>query len=83
MLSDMQSDFDLTTFDLATATAFEEWLKAEILKLSVDTLKHQAVTCTACGEILGTYIVDYKGTAFRFSAERAYAFLKFLLARGE
>lgn len=65
-------DFDLNT-------TFEDWMKAEILKLSVSTLNKQAVTCTACGEVLGTYIIDYKGTQFRFSAERTYAFLKFLL----
>jgi hypothetical protein len=65
--------------DSATLTAFEEWLKAQILKLSVDTLKSEAVTCTACGEVLGTYIIDYKGTEFRYSTERTYAFLKFLL----
>lgn len=65
--------------DPGLTDAFENWMKSEILKLSVDTLKEQAVTCTACGEVLGTYIVDYKGTQFRLSAERTYAFLKFLL----
>ncbi len=66
--------------------AFEDWLKAQILQLSVDTLKSNAVTCTACGEVLGTYIIDYKGvgeasrneTRFRLSLEQAYAFLKFI-----
>jgi hypothetical protein len=65
--------------DATTVEQFEAWLKTEILKLSVDTLKEQAVTCTACGEVLGTYIIDYKGERLRFSAERTYAFLKFLL----
>lgn len=65
--------------DSAVSLAFEEWMKTQILKLSVDTLKEQAITCTACGEVLGTYIIDYKGTRFRFSPERTYAFLKFLL----
>lgn len=64
----------------ALNAAFEEWLKAEILKLSVDTLKSEAVTCTACGEIQGTYIIDYKGNRFRFPADRTYAFLQFVLA---
>ncbi len=58
--------------------AFQEWLKAQILQLSVDTLKSNAVTCTACGEVLGTYIVDYQGERFRLSMEEAYAFLKFI-----
>lgn len=58
--------------------AFESWLKSEILRLSVDTLKSEAFTCTACGEVLGTYIIDYKGTQMRFPADRTYAFLKYL-----
>ncbi|MBW4471519.1 MAG: hypothetical protein KME45_14095 [Stenomitos rutilans HA7619-LM2] len=62
----------------AITEAFEDWLKAQILQLSVDTLKSNAVTCTACGEILGTYIIDYKGDRFRLSLEQAYAFLKFI-----
>lgn len=57
---------------------FETWLKAQILKLSVDTLKSEAFTCTACGEVLGTYIIDYKGERFRYSMPRTYAFLKFI-----
>ncbi len=60
------------------AAALEDWLKAQILHLSVETLKSNAVTCTACGEILGTYIIDYQGERFRLSLEQAYAFLKFL-----
>jgi hypothetical protein len=58
--------------------AFQDWLKAQILQLSVDTLKSSAVTCTACGEVLGTYIIDYKGERFRLSLEETYAFLKFI-----
>jgi len=57
---------------------FQDWLKAQILQLSVDTLKLNAVTCHACGEVLGTYIIDYKGDRFRLSLEEAYAFLKFI-----
>jgi hypothetical protein len=58
--------------------AFEDWLKAQILQLSVETLRLEAVTCTACGEVLGTYIIDYKGERFRYSIEQTYAFLKFI-----
>ena len=57
---------------------FKDWLKAQILQLSVDTLKSNAVTCTACGEVLGTYIIDYQGDRFRLSLEQAYALLKFI-----
>ncbi len=64
--------------DPTITEAFQEWLKAQILQLSVDTLKSNAVTCTACGEVLGTYIVDYQGERFRLSMEEAYAFLKFI-----
>lgn len=70
------------SLDPSLADAFDAWMKAEILKLSVDTLKSQAVTCTACGEVLGTYIIDYKGNQMRLSTEQTYAFLKFLLAQG-
>ena len=58
--------------------AFQDWLKTQILQLSVDTLKLNAVTCTACGEVLGTYIIDHKGERFRLSLEQTYAFLKFI-----
>jgi hypothetical protein len=64
--------------DSSIETAFEAWLNAQILRLSVDTLKSKAVTCTACGEILGTYIIEYQGHRFRYSPGEAYAFLKFV-----
>lgn len=66
-----------STFNRPTNTIFDEWLKAQILQLSVDTLS-KAVTCTACGEVLGTYIIDYQGERFRCTPEEAYAFLKFI-----
>lgn len=58
--------------------ALQDWLKAQILQLSIETLKSNAVTCTACGEVLGTYIIDYQGSRFRLSLEQTYAFLKFI-----
>ncbi len=64
--------------DSAITAALQDWLKAQILQLSVDTLKSNAVTCTACGEVLGTYIIDYRGDRFRLSLEQTYAFLKFI-----
>ncbi|MBD2461436.1 hypothetical protein H6G89_10285 [Oscillatoria sp. FACHB-1407] len=69
-----------STSDLAIATAFETWLREQILQLSVDTLKSKAVTCTACGEVLGAYIIDYQGHQSRYSPAEAYAFLKFIEA---
>jgi hypothetical protein len=71
----------LSNIDPQFADAFEEWMKAQILQLSVDVLKLQAVTCTACGEISGTYIIDYKGNRFRYSMPQTYAFLKFIAQR--
>jgi hypothetical protein len=68
----------LSTPDSPTASAFETWLKDQILRLSVDTLKSKAMTCTACGEVLGTYIIEYQGNRFRYSPGDAYAFLKFI-----
>lgn len=68
----------LSTSDSSVETAFESWLKVQILQLSVDTLKSKAITCTACGEVLGTYIIEYQGCQFRYSPAEAYAFLKFV-----
>ncbi|MFB2893509.1 hypothetical protein ACE1CI_11405 [Aerosakkonemataceae cyanobacterium BLCC-F50] len=65
-------------FDSSIETTFETWLKNQILKLSIDTLKLKAITCTACGEVLGTYIIDYQGKQFHYTSGEAYAFLKFL-----
>ncbi|NET33118.1 MAG: hypothetical protein F6K19_14035 [Cyanothece sp. SIO1E1] len=68
-----------TDVEQSITTAFETWMKEQILQLSVDTLSAQAITCTTCPEVFGTYIVEYKGNSFRFSTEKTYAFLKFLL----
>ncbi|HEY9695929.1 MAG TPA: hypothetical protein V6D10_01470 [Trichocoleus sp.] len=68
----------LSTSDSPIEAAFDSWLKAQVLQLSVDTLKSKALTCTACGEILGTYIIEYQGKRFRYSPAEAYAFLKFI-----
>jgi hypothetical protein len=70
--------FDSPSLDSAVITLFEAWMKTQILQLNVDTLKSEAVTCTACDEILGTYIMEYKGCRFRYPLPRAYAFLKFI-----
>jgi hypothetical protein len=67
--------------DAAVAEVWQDWLKAQILRLSVDTLRLNAVTCTACEVVLGTYIIDYEGDRFRLSLEQTYAFLKFIQER--
>ncbi|OKH14184.1 hypothetical protein [[Limnothrix rosea] IAM M-220] len=58
---------------------FDEWLQREILRLSVDTLNKKAITCTACGEIRGDYIVDFQGETYRFDTPKTYAFLTYVL----
>ena len=64
--------------------AFDQWLTAEILKLSVDTLRLGVLTCTACSEsTTGEYVIDYKGETFRHSPEKTYAFLRFVTANSD
>jgi hypothetical protein len=72
-----------STSDSSIEATFETWLKNQILQLSVDNLKSKAVTCTACGEVLGTYIIEYQGKRFRYSPAEAYAFLKFIEATAD
>lgn len=55
-------------------------MKAQIL-LSLDALESEAITCTACDDILGVYRIDYNGERFHCSAGRAYAFLQFINER--
>ncbi|MEM9568629.1 MAG: hypothetical protein AAF974_10015 [Cyanobacteria bacterium P01_E01_bin.34] len=57
---------------------FKHWLEKEIQRLSIDTLRSDVVTCTACGEVQGDYIIDYQGKSFRMPATETYAFLKFV-----
>ena len=61
---------------------FDEWLKKEILRLSVDALHKHMVVCTACGQVKGDYIIDYQNEQYRFDEPKTYAFLTFLLAQG-
>lgn len=57
---------------------FEAWLSQEILKLSVDTLNKEAITCTACPEVMGDYIIEYQGEKLRLPSGQAYAFLRYV-----
>lgn len=63
------------------STPFTQWLEEQIRILSVETLKSETITCTACGEIAGSYIIDYHGTTYRFPATQAYAFLQFVASQ--
>ncbi len=66
--------------DSPLAETFQHWVEEKIRHLSVETLKSDTITCTACGEIAGSYIIDYHGTTYRFPAAEAYAFLQFVAA---
>ena len=58
---------------------FEAWLEQRIATLSVDALNRNVLTCTACGEVTGDYIIEYRGESLRYQAPKAYAFLKYVL----
>lgn len=69
----------LSTFDLKAITGYVPWLEEQIRQLSVEALSAHALTCNACGEITGTYIIEYQGETFRLGGEETYAFLSFLV----
>ncbi|MGB3612365.1 MAG: hypothetical protein WBA10_01135 [Elainellaceae cyanobacterium] len=58
---------------------FEAWLSQQILTLSVDALSKEAMTCTACPEVMGDYIIEYQGETLRMPTGQAYAFLRYIL----
>jgi hypothetical protein len=63
------------------STALDEWIKEQILQLSVDALSAGVLTCTACSQSTkGEYVIEYQGETFRYLPERTYAFLKFVSA---
>lgn len=64
---------------LIVATTFEQWLAEQILRLSVDALASEVLTCTVCAQLTsGEYVIEYQGKTFRYSPEKTYAFLKFV-----
>ena len=71
---------NLTKFDLKVVPGYEAWLAAKIRQLSVEALEQKTLTCNACGEIAGTYIVEYDGQTFRLPGEEALAFLEFIVS---
>lgn len=68
----------LSTFDITAVPGYSPWLEAQIRQLSIDALNANALTCNACGEIAGTYIIEYGGETFRLGGEETYAFLHFV-----
>jgi hypothetical protein len=71
---------NMTELTLETIPDYTSWLEEQIRQLSIQALQTNAVTCNACGETIGTYIVEYAGQTFRLSGERTYAFLNFIVA---
>ena len=62
------------------SAAFDAWLSAQILKLSVDALSVGVLTCTACTQsTTGEYVIEYQGETLRYVPEKTYAFLKFVI----
>jgi hypothetical protein len=71
---------DTRTQISASTEEFEAWLMAQVRALSVDALRVGIATCTACGEIQGDYIIEFKGKKLRYPLHTTYAFLQFILA---
>lgn len=65
------------------ASQYQAWLVTEIEKLSIETLRHQTITCTACPKVTGDYLVDFQGQTIRLKTPETYAFLKFVQAVAE
>jgi hypothetical protein len=57
----------------------DQWLEEQIRQLGIDLLEIGTYTCSACGEVLGEYIIDHSGEKFRLSKSEAYSFLKYIL----
>lgn len=64
----------------STLEHFDRWLEQQILKLSVDALSRNVLTCTACPQVIGDYIIEYRGESLRLPAPKAYAFLRYVMA---
>lgn len=69
---------DVSDLSPSIRSDLKSWLEQEIQRLSVETLSSDVVTCTACGEVQGDYIIDYQGKSMRLPSAEAYAFLKFV-----
>ncbi|MEL6398261.1 MAG: hypothetical protein AAFR26_04145 [Cyanobacteria bacterium J06626_4] len=70
---------DLTKFDLKVVPGYEDWLAAQVRQLSIAALKTSTLTCNACGEVSGSYIIEYDGQRFRLPGEETLAFLQFVV----
>lgn len=61
----------------ATPKQFDDWLKQEILSLSVDALNQAVFTWTACSPI-DDYMIDSPDKHFRLPSAQAYALLQYI-----
>lgn len=69
-----------SNIEQAIMPAFEQWMTEQIKQLSVDALSADVLTCTACPEVFGDYIVEYKNASMRMPTEKTYAFLQYVKA---
>ena len=67
-----------TNFEAVLFAQVDVWIKERIRQLSIEAVASGVFTCTACGEVDGDYIIDYRGQRLRFDAITTYAFLQFL-----
>ncbi|MBE7386130.1 MAG: hypothetical protein F6J95_032670 [Leptolyngbya sp. SIO1E4] len=73
---------DLCKFDLKVVPGYEPWLEEQIRQLSIQALQANTLTCNTCGEVAGTYIIEYDGQTFRLPGEETYTFLSFIVGSG-
>ena len=59
----------------------DRWLTEQIGELSVTLLSKGVFTCTECGKVSGTYIIQQGDESQRLSTVETYAMLQFLLAQ--
>lgn len=71
----------LTHIEPAVFGQFDQWITQRIRQLSVGTMTSGLITCTACGEVEGDYILAYKGETFRFDTVTTYAILQLMLEK--
>jgi len=61
----------------------DRWLVDQIRQLSIAVLDQGSLTCTACGEVSGVYIITRNQETLKLSATETYAYLHFLLSYTE
>lgn len=81
-MDNVDADMELqraANFESILFAQFDGWIKERIRQLSFEAVASGVFTCTACGEVDGDYIIDYRGLRLEFDAITTYAFLQFLI----